>query len=136
MTDKLRTDFDQFLFASIVDDANGVGLTMLSLLARQGVDPWAEAADLAKLPPESATQKLVALLASVTSGPSPGADTAALASRLVALLHGTRGPASSIAADAPAAPVTPGRSPVSNKVAWILLALICLYGANWAFNLP
>lgn len=87
MTDPLRTDLNEFLFTRVADDANGMHLTMLSALARSGVDPWVEAAELAALPRESAAQKLVHMLANVPNGPSPGDDTATLAARLVAQLH-------------------------------------------------
>ena len=87
MTDLLRSDLNDFLFTRVADDANGMHLTMLSALARSGVDPWVEAAGLASLPRESAAQKLVHMLANVPNGPSPGDDTAALAACLVAQLH-------------------------------------------------
>jgi hypothetical protein len=67
-------------------------LTMLSALARSGVDPWMEAAGLAALSRENATQKLVVMLAGVPNGPSPGEDTANLAGRLVAQLHSSPEP--------------------------------------------
>ncbi len=72
MTAPLRTDLDDFLFAPIADDTNGMPMTMITALARSGVDPWAEAADLAVLSRESATQKLILLLAGVPNGPTPG----------------------------------------------------------------
>ena len=87
MTDALRTDLNDFLFTPIASDSNGMHLTMLSALARAGVDPWAEAAELAALPRENAIQKLVLMLAGVANGPLPGDDTATLAARLVAHLH-------------------------------------------------
>lgn len=92
MTEPLRTDLNDFLFTAIASDSNGMHLTMLSALARAGVDPWMEAAELAALSPENATQKLTLLLAGVTNGPSPGDETAALAARLVAQLHGSSRP--------------------------------------------
>lgn len=94
MTDALRTDLNDFLFTPIASDSNGMHLTMLSALARAGVDPWVEAAELAALPRESAIQKLVLMLAGVANGPSPGDDTATLAARLVAHLHPAPRPAS------------------------------------------
>jgi hypothetical protein len=87
MTTALRTDLNDFLYAPIAHDANGVSLTVLSVLARLDVDPWAHAAELADLSRDSATEKLISVLAGVPNGPSPGADTATMASRLVALLH-------------------------------------------------
>jgi hypothetical protein len=87
MNASLRTDLNDFLFTTIASDASGMHLTMLSALARAGVDPWIEAAGLASLPPENATEKLVVMLAGVPNGPSPGTETATLAARLVAQLH-------------------------------------------------
>ena len=87
MNESLRTDLNEFLFTTIASDSNGMHLTMLSALARAGVDPWAEAAGLAALTRESATEKLVLMLAGVPNGPSPGDETATLAARLVAQLH-------------------------------------------------
>src|SRR5687767_994704 len=87
MTESLRTDLNGFLFSPIANDANGMHLTMLSALARSGVDPWDEAASLAAVSRESATQRVVQMLAGVPNGPSPGDQTESLAARLVALLH-------------------------------------------------
>jgi hypothetical protein len=87
MTKSLRTDLNDFLFSPIASDENGMHLTMLSALARSGVDPWDEAASLAELSRESATQKIVQMLAGVPNGPSPGDQTESLAARLVAQLH-------------------------------------------------
>ena len=87
MTASLRTGLNDFLFCPIANDASGMHLTMLSALARSGVDPWDEAAKLAALPPESATQKVVQMLAGVPNGPPPGDSTARLAEKLVAQLH-------------------------------------------------
>jgi len=92
MTDPLRTDMNAFLFTPIAEDSNGMHLTMLSALARSGVDPWMEAAGLAALSRETATQKLVLMLAGVPNGPSPGDDTEKLAARLVAQLHSSPQP--------------------------------------------
>src|SRR6185295_9068961 len=87
MTQALRSDLNDFLFTPIANDSNGMHLTMLSALARSGVDPWEEAAELHTLPRADATVRLVRMLAGVPNGPSPGDDTATLAARLVAQLH-------------------------------------------------
>jgi hypothetical protein len=87
MNATLRTEFDEFLHAQVAADSSGMPLTLLSVLARRGVDPWDEAASIASLSHESALQKLGALLASVPNGPAPGADTTTIATRLLALLH-------------------------------------------------
>jgi len=84
----VRSDFDAFLFAPIGEDNNdnGMQLSVLSALARQDVDPWEEAARLARLPSEVATQTLTSLIAALTSGRSMRLDTGAIAARLSALL--------------------------------------------------
>jgi hypothetical protein len=87
MTDSLRTDLNDFLFSPIACDEGGLHLTMLSALARSGVDPWDEAARLAALTREAATQSIVQMLALVPNGPSPGDQTTSMATTLVAQLH-------------------------------------------------
>ena len=87
MTDSLRSDLNDFLFTPIADDSNGMHLTMLSALARSGVDPWEEAAGLRALSRDDATDRLLRLLADVPNGPSPGDPAATLAARLVEQLH-------------------------------------------------
>jgi hypothetical protein len=87
MTDPLRSDLNDFLFTPIADDLNGMHLTMLSALARSGVDPWEEAAVLRTLSREDATERLVHMLAGVPNGPSPGDATATLAALLIGQLH-------------------------------------------------
>ena len=39
-----RSDLNQFLFADIGTEANGTTLSVLSVFARRGADPWTEAA--------------------------------------------------------------------------------------------
>ena len=87
MTATLRTDFDEFLFAPVGEDANGMPLTLLTVLARLGVDPWEEAADLAHLSLEPAMQRLASRLEAMPNGPASAADTVTIATRLIALLH-------------------------------------------------
>ena len=133
MSAPLRTEFNDFLFSPVADDANGMHLTLLSVLARTGVDPWIEAADLASLSRESATQKLISLLARVPNGPPPGAETANVASRLVALLHA---PKNRTATAAGAGPIsTTSGPPTRARVAiYYLLALIALLVGTWAME--
>jgi hypothetical protein len=52
----LTPEFDEFLFARINADTEETPLSMLSVLARLGLDPWEEAAKLAQLPRASAAQ--------------------------------------------------------------------------------
>ena len=56
------SEFNDFLFAPIGEDKNGMLVSVLSGLARSDVDPWQEAAKLAQLPGETATNELAALI--------------------------------------------------------------------------
>lgn len=132
MTAPLRTDLNNFLFARVADDANGMHVTVLSVLARSGVDPWEEAAGLADLPSESATEKLIAVLTNVSNGPLPGADALAAASRLVALLHPAAKPRIQSAG---AVPLRAARATQPTRVRlaiYYLLALIFVVAGSWA----
>jgi hypothetical protein len=84
----LGPEFDDFLFATIGADQNGGYLSVVSALARMDLDPWAEAAKLAKLPAEIATQKLSSLIAALQEIPSARQEPRKIAARLVALLPG------------------------------------------------
>lgn len=134
MSKPLRTEFNDFLFARIADEASGMHLTMLSALARSGVDPWAEAADLAGLPRESATRKVVDLLARVPNGPTPGADAETAATRLVALLHSAPKLKPPMVGASPQ-PMTVVTAPKHVRVAlYCLLALVAALIGNWVLT--
>ena len=45
----LGSEFDDFLFAPIGEERNGMPLSVVSALARSDLDPWQEAAQLARL---------------------------------------------------------------------------------------
>jgi hypothetical protein len=60
---RLGSEFDDFLFAPIGEDRNGLLLRVLSALARLEIDPWQEVAELAGLPGATATQRLASLIA-------------------------------------------------------------------------
>lgn len=82
----LDNKYDKFLHSPIGDDRRGIGVTVLSMLTRLGIDPWREAADLAAMPEGEAHKKLGALMARFTDVPSwvPSRDDVVL--RLLASL--------------------------------------------------
>ena len=82
----LGSQFDDFLFAAIGDDLNGMPLSVVSVLARADLDPWQEAAILAALPEELATQRLTAVLAGLPERTLQRTSPAGTAVRLIALL--------------------------------------------------
>jgi hypothetical protein len=80
------SEFDNFLFAQIGDETNGMPLTVLSALARRDVDPWEEAAALARMPREAAADRMAILISALPEGASGRRDPSAIAARLVRLL--------------------------------------------------
>jgi hypothetical protein len=81
-----RSQFDGFLFAPIGQQENGMLLSVLSALARLDIDPWAEAASLAQMSRQAATERMRLLIASLPEQSSPRSDPEAIAARLIALL--------------------------------------------------
>jgi hypothetical protein len=82
-----ETDFDDFLFAPIVEERSGTVLSVISALARLDLDPWQEAIDLDALPGDSATKRMASLLIAVLpDGPSTNLDPMLTAARLTAFL--------------------------------------------------
>jgi hypothetical protein len=82
----LNSQFDDFLFAPIGEEKNEMLLSVVSALARLGVDPWQEAARLTQLPKELATQSLASMVEALPSGRWAPSDSRKIAARLVQLL--------------------------------------------------
>jgi len=104
-------------------------LSVLSALARLGVDPWQEAAKLARLPLETAARQLTALIAALPAEPSRPLDPATIAVRLIALLPRSASPPSLPRAVARAAPR--GVAATTNSKTIVFMVFIaCLLGAQ------
>jgi len=84
----LSSEFDKFLYAPVGEVNDDMPFSVLSALARQNVDPWEEAAELAQLSTESA---IVRLTSAISGGPSTRSDATTNAARLVALLPRSTG---------------------------------------------
>ncbi len=84
-------EFDKFLYAPIGAERSGMLLSVLSALARLDVDPWQEAASLARLPRQMATERLTALIAALPAEPAMDILVKTIAADLVALLPKTNG---------------------------------------------
>jgi hypothetical protein len=85
-TSNLSATFNDFLFATVCEERNEMPLSVISALARLDLDPWTEAAELARMPTDSATRRLSSLLDGVANDPPTPPDRATIAARLVALL--------------------------------------------------
>ncbi|MEO8188173.1 MAG: hypothetical protein ABI580_12510 [Burkholderiaceae bacterium] len=79
-------EFDAFLYASIGEERDSEAPSVLSVLARHDVDPWDEAARLARLPLDAATLSLATVIAARRGNPAVRPDATATAARLIALL--------------------------------------------------
>lgn len=79
-------EFGQFLYASVGEDRNGYVVTVLSTLARLGLDPWKETADLVALGRDNARARLGALLARFRDVPALASDHVRIAQDLIQLL--------------------------------------------------
>jgi hypothetical protein len=82
----LGSEFDDFLFSRIGKDKNDTPLSVLSALARLGIDPWQEAAELARLPRETAIERLAFSIAALPDRASAHPEQGTIAARLIALL--------------------------------------------------
>jgi hypothetical protein len=82
----IGSEFDDFLGASIGEDQNETGLTVLSAFARLNVDPWQEATSLARMPRNAAVVRLNALINALPSEPAIEIPGGTIAADLVALL--------------------------------------------------
>ena len=79
----IPSEFNEFLFAPVGEEGNGLQLTVLSALTRLGFDPWVEAARLTDLPKETAVRALAAAIAVLPEGDWKVSDSWAIAARLV-----------------------------------------------------
>lgn len=82
----LRRDLDQFLFASVGEELDGVPLSVVSTLARLGLDPWEEACRLSALDGQEAAEQLARLIAEVPGRSCPLGQARIMARPLVVLL--------------------------------------------------
>src|SRR5690349_15638187 len=83
----LHSDLNDFLYASVGDEQNGMPLSVISALTRLGLDPWDEATRLAALPKALAAEVLTPMIARLSIGQSlPRSDDVAVAQRLAGLL--------------------------------------------------
>jgi hypothetical protein len=81
-----KSGLDAFLYADVGPESNGSTLTILSVLARLGKDPWAESARWATLPKAAVIDSLTQSIAQMPFAPSALAGARDSAARLVQLL--------------------------------------------------
>jgi len=82
----LHSDLNDFLFASVGDQRNGMPLNVVSALTRLCVDPWDEAARLSALPKSLAAEALERMIARLPVFQQQQSDNRVTSQRLVELL--------------------------------------------------
>ncbi len=82
----MNVEFDDFLFAPVGEQSNGMPLSVISALTRLDVDPWEKAAQLSDLTVKDAISTLASLIARLPAGRWGSAEAATIATRLVPLL--------------------------------------------------
>jgi hypothetical protein len=82
----LRSNLNDFLFANVGIEARGMTLSVISVLARQGLDPWREAGRLADLPNAEATDSLARTIAGMPQSLWNLTDATVIARRLTGML--------------------------------------------------
>ena len=82
----LHSDLNDFLFAAVGQEQNGMPLNVVSGLTRLGLDPWEEAARLAALPKALAAEKLAPIIARLPVDRPQPSDNLAISRQLVELL--------------------------------------------------
>ena len=133
-----HSEFNDFLFAFVGEEKSGQQLTVLSALARLGLDPWGEAARLAGLSRDAATRALTVTIGTLPEGDWEQADAPSIASRLIDLLPNRRSPMTGPAptSTAKAGGAKPG---IPRWMIWIALAaavLLAISQYNAARGLP
>ena len=90
LPDLSPSELDGFLYADIGQEPNGMPLTVLSLLARSGLDPWDEARRLCALSDATAISCMTERIRSSSPRLRNRPDLRALAATLVKRLPGHR----------------------------------------------
>jgi hypothetical protein len=115
-----QSGLNEFLFAPVGTETNGMTLSLVSVFARLGNDPWLEAGRLAGLPKSEATESLARSIASMPTSIWPLHAAMGIAARLIALLPTQSGKSrrSASANGAKAAPLL--------RIAIVLVCVACV----------
>ncbi|WP_193369296.1 hypothetical protein [Pelagibius marinus] len=129
----VHSEFNNFLFAYVGEEKSGLQLTVLSALARLGLDPWAEAARLSGLTKEAATSALTETISGLPGGDWEAADQRAIAVRLVGFLPRRSG----TSAKSPQGDESGGaksKAAAPSWVPWVMLGAALLLYFLWQQN--
>jgi hypothetical protein len=119
----MNPEFNDFLFAPVREEKNGMVLSVISGLTRLEIDPWREAARLSALPRTIAVQTFAPIIARLADGGAELFDARKVADRLISLLPTATSPVSVERAD---------RGDGNSRRLWLAIWLICLVLAGTA----
>ncbi len=111
-----------FLFSDVGTEPNGTELTILSLLARLGKDPWDEAAAWSRQPKDAAIKSLTDSIAQMPPNQQAFNDAPLTAARLVGLL-----PKLAASRGAAAMPASLAGIPKANLGIFVYVALFLVF---------
>ena len=117
-----RSGLSEFLYAPVGNEANDMTLSLISVFARRGDDPWREAGRLAGLPKSEAIESLARIIAGMPNSTWPLQAAMTIAARLIALLPGQ-------AARSSYAPSMPAYGIKAGQLLKIGLVLVSIAGA-------
>jgi hypothetical protein len=124
----LRADLNEFLYAPVYEERHGMTLSVLSAMARLGLDPWEQATTLATHTREAAARELALLMSALPEWAAPGHDEKGITARLVALLPAAAGRQCSAAA----AVTPPEPADHTSNIMWIYaIIMLLLMSAQW-----
>lgn len=124
-----RSGLNDFLFAVVGAEANGVTLSVVSVFARLGNDPWQEASRLAMLPRSEATESLARSIAGMPTSIWPIEAATTIAAGLISLLPTHARPSEL----APPASELLGKSHHLLKIAVVLVCIACVLAFEAGF---
>lgn len=117
----LRPDLDQFLFATVGDERDGMPLSVISALTALGLDPWTEATRLSSLEKGEAVKQLVLMIARLPGERWVSSDIRKIAVGLIERL-----PSASGTAVAPDSRRQPGVELAPSKIFWLVCLLVTM----------
>jgi hypothetical protein len=136
-------EFEDFLFALVGEQRNGMPVSIISALARLNIEPWGEAKRLSDLPKDRAIQALMVSFDRLSDLQWTNSDAVGNAARLIHLLpnHDGRASRPSIVEDIlpPARTLEPLLAVISRKAAgvsiriWMAIAAIFLIATYFAW---
>jgi hypothetical protein len=125
-----RSGLNEFLYAPVGTEANGMTLSVVSLLARLGSDPWLEAGRLAALPQSEATESLAHSIVSMPTSRWSLPSATVIAAGLITLLP-TKAPGADVRSSAPEYDTQLRRS---FAVAIALVCIVCVIALEAGFT--